>query len=111
MDIPFAGSRLRRTVLAVGVFGLLTAGFFWPDAASVRASQKEGIFSAAQVERGAALYANKCAECHGANLQGSTSVPLSGSKFKDRWADGKHTVDDLYFVIRTQMPYGAPRTL
>jgi alcohol dehydrogenase (cytochrome c) len=111
MNIPFDGSRLLRAVLAVGLFGLLTVALFWADASAVSASQKEGIFSAAQVARGAALYANKCVDCHGANLQGSTSVPLSGSKFKDKWADGKHTIDDLYFVIRTQMPYGAPRTL
>jgi mono/diheme cytochrome c family protein len=111
MTIPFAGSRLHRAVLAVGVFGLLIVGFFWTDASGVRASQSDEMFSAAQVARGAALYAGKCAECHGANLQGNTSVPLSGSRFKTKWADGKHTVDDLYFVIRTQMPYGAPRSL
>ena len=32
MTIPFAGSRLHRAVLAVGVFGLLIVGFFWTDA-------------------------------------------------------------------------------
>jgi alcohol dehydrogenase (cytochrome c) len=28
-----------------------------------------------------------------------------------KWADGKHSLDDLVFVIRSQMPYGAPGTL
>src|SRR5262249_6460645 len=45
------------------------------------------------------------------NFEGKTSVALTGSRFMSKWADGKHSVDDLYFVIRTQMPYGSPGTL
>ena len=28
-----------------------------------------------------------------------------------RWADEKHSVDDLFYIVRTLMPYGKPATL
>ncbi len=102
----------QRAALGVLVFdlGLCAA---WPRASAVSSAnaQAEGVFTAAQAARGAALYAKSCAECHGKNLEGTTSTALAGSIFASKWADGKHSIDDLYFVIRTQMPYGAPGTL
>ena len=44
-------------------------------------------------------------------LEGQNSVPLSGATFQVRWADEKHTVDDLFYIVRTLMPYGQPATL
>src|SRR2546425_1076133 len=73
--------------------------------------QGEKLFTAAQAARGSAAYSRSCASCHGQNLEGTTSTALVGSSFSSKWADGKHSIDDLYFVIRTQMPYGAPGTL
>jgi len=31
--------------------------------------------------------------------------------FQGRWADGQHTLDDLFYIVRTQMPYSAPGSL
>src|SRR5262245_1459691 len=104
--------RSHRT-LWHGVFGfLLFLPLLWSsDISSAASPQSGGLFTAAQVAKGGAAYAKSCAECHGQNLEGKTSVALKGSRFMNKWADGKHSVDDLYFVIRTQMPYGAPGTL
>ncbi len=72
---------------------------------------QDGIYTGAQAERGQALYDKKCAACHGAQLEGASSTPLAGSRFMEKWGKGNHTVDELYYITRTQMPYGAGGTL
>ena len=62
-----------------------------------------------QVERGAAAYATNCAFCHGAELEGGSFPPLSGSDFVARWND--RPVSDLYDYVRLQMPLGAGGSL
>jgi S-disulfanyl-L-cysteine oxidoreductase SoxD len=74
-------------------------------------AQETGLYSAAQAERGGQLYQQSCAACHGSQLQGSPSVPLTGDSFRARWEDGKHTLDDLYYIIRSLMPNDAPGSL
>lgn len=102
-----------RIVLSIAVFGFLIChAVFWAgNVSSASVVQTEGLFTATQAARGGALYAKSCASCHGPSLEGTTSTPLAGPRFMSKWADGKHTVDDLYFVTRTQMPYGAPDSL
>ena len=70
-----------------------------------------GFYSAAQAVRGEALYEQHCMACHGAQLQGNPAAPLAGPVFQSRWADGQHTLDDLFYIVRTQMPYSAPGSL
>jgi hypothetical protein len=41
-------------------------------------------------------------------LEGQGSLPLSGATFRARWADDHHSVDDLFYITRTLMPYGQP---
>jgi mono/diheme cytochrome c family protein len=74
-------------------------------------STVDGLFTDAQVARGERLYAEHCASCHGPNLEGKGATPLAGETFHTKWADGKHTVDDLYYIARTSMPYSAPGKL
>ena len=38
-------------------------------------------------------------------------MPLSTAAFQARWADGSHTVDDLFYIVRTQMPNDRPASL
>ncbi|HKA18289.1 MAG TPA: PQQ-binding-like beta-propeller repeat protein [Blastocatellia bacterium] len=112
MIMPIVRLRSRRVVW-LAIFGfLLFLPLLWSSGVSSAASpQSEGLFTAAQATRGGTAYGKSCAECHGMSLEGKTSVALKGNRFISKWADGKHSVDDLYFVIRTQMPYGAPGTL
>jgi alcohol dehydrogenase (cytochrome c) len=81
---------------------------FGPQTSTVEAQGASGaaLFTEAQAQRGKTLYAAKCAACHGRNLEGVPSTALAGPRFTDKWGRGRHSVDDLYFVIRTQMPYG-----
>ena len=69
------------------------------------------MYSGEQALKGHDLYNEHCASCHGAALEGQGSLPLSGATFKARWADDYHSVDDLFYIIRTLMPYGQPATL
>jgi PQQ-dependent dehydrogenase (methanol/ethanol family) len=102
-----------RIVVSTLLFGLLLCHVLFSngDVSSASVRQTEGVFTATQASRGAVAYAKSCASCHGQNLEGTTSPALAGARFANKWADGKHTIDDLYFVVRTQMPYGAPATL
>ncbi len=75
------------------------------------AQTPERWFTESQARKGMALYAEHCASCHGQKLEGASSTPLAGARFLAKWGQGKHTVDDLYYITRDQMPYGAARTL
>ena len=44
-------------------------------------------------------------------LEGRSSVPLSGAPFEARWEDEQYSVDDLFYILRTLMPYEKPATL
>ena len=37
-----------------------------------------GVYTAAQAQRGSALYDANCAPCHGVSLQGASAIALSG---------------------------------
>src|SRR5262245_12414520 len=104
--------RLLAPALALGSLSL---GLLFGPARTISSTQKPsqqgGIYTNAQAARGQAVYDNKCASCHGPRLEGGSASALSGDKFADRWARGDKTVDDLYYITRTQMPFGAGNTL
>ena len=82
--------------------------------AETRAEKSEDemtVYTEEQAVTGRDLYAEHCAFCHGMMLEGRSSVPLSGATFQARWADEKHSVGDLFYIVRTLMPYGQPATL
>lgn len=66
-------------------------------------------FSSAQVASGGVAYAQNCAVCHGAQLQGAGAPALSGSTFDAQW-NGK-TVAVLYDFIHENMPLGKADSL
>jgi mono/diheme cytochrome c family protein len=75
------------------------------------ASVASALFTSAQADRGRLLYDEHCMTCHGARLEGNPAAPLAGPVFLGRWADGQHTLDDLFYIIRSQMPYNEPGKL
>jgi mono/diheme cytochrome c family protein len=97
------------SVAVRSVFGIfaLAAGGLWTAAAQA----EEGVYTVEQSTRGEALYQQYCAACHGARLQGNPAAPLTGQAFSGRWEDGKHTLDDLYYIVRSLMPNNAPGSL
>jgi mono/diheme cytochrome c family protein len=81
-----------------------------------QSAEDKPLFTARQAAQGRAIYAAKCAPCHGEKLQGGSAGPLAGPVFADNWAAGSGsrawagsqlTVEDLDFIIRSTMPKGA----
>src|SRR5262245_30587360 len=61
-----------------------------------------GVYTAAQAERGKAIYTRHCSRCHGEDLAGRRDYPLSGERFIDHWE--AHTLEHLFRLIRDSMP-------
>lgn len=105
-------SRLFASLLALSAISIILSLISVRTVSSTqKASQQDGIYTEAQAARGQAVYDKKCASCHGLRLEGASASALSGGKFADRWARGDKSVDDLYYITRTQMPFGAGNTL
>jgi len=69
-----------------------------------------GVFTSAQADRGGTVYAQSCANCHGAGLEGADMSPaLSGAAFMASWND--LTLGDLFERIRISMPADRPGSL
>ena len=75
------------------------------------ANATDGVYSHPQATRGEALYQQHCVACHGARLEGNPAAALTGPAFRARWEDGSHTLDDLFYIVRTLMPNSAPGSL
>src|SRR5579862_3973637 len=76
-------------------------------AASAGRSQWSGIYSDAQAKRGEPLYAENCAFCHGAGLEGTISAPpLTASALSARWHD--KSLADLFEYQLLFMPWNSP---
>jgi PQQ-dependent dehydrogenase (methanol/ethanol family) len=63
-----------------------------------------GWFTSEQMSQGRWEYSQKCATCHGAQLQGTGAPALKGRLFNAQWS-GK-TLQDLYNYVHQQMPLG-----
>ncbi len=72
-------------------------------------SATTGWFDQEQVGQGGQEYSQKCAACHGAQLQGAGAPALKGQLFSQKW-NGK-TIENMYSFVREQMPPGQPHSL
>ena len=73
-------------------------------------AQATAATGTAQVEHGAAVFKEKCATCHGENLQGSFNAQgLSGNTFQSQWRS--RTVAELFGTISETMPPTSPGSL
>jgi quinoprotein glucose dehydrogenase len=70
----------------------------------------DGVYTAAQAERGKATFDVSCSRCHNSDLSGSERGPtLTGDKFLANWLDG--SLEPLFSFIRDQMPQGSANIL
>jgi len=70
----------------------------------------DGVYTAEQAAQGKALFADKCATCHGADLNGAEMAPpLVGPTFLGDWVG--QSADDLFTRIHTTMPANDPGSL
>ena len=72
----------------------------------VRQSTNDGVFTAAQVERGKSAYEQHCQQCHGVDLGGGVGRRLAGDAFIADWSG--ISLDRLLDRIGG-MPPGGPR--
>ena len=77
-----------------------------PRAAQTERTIWDGVYTAAQAERGRAQYERTCRACHGADLSGAYASPLVGNTFFRNWSG--LTLDHLFQQIQT-MPPSEPR--
>ena len=70
---------------------------------------KTAVFTAAQSKAGLAVYTANCQGCHGNKLQGGAGPALVGKTFLQKWSAKK--VDDLHYIIHSQMPLSNPGSL
>ncbi|MGB9153000.1 MAG: cytochrome c [Alphaproteobacteria bacterium] len=69
------------------------------------------VYTANQATQGRGIYANQCASCHGANLEGNIGPALSGSAFEQMAAAQQLTAASLLAVITQSMPKIDPGSL
>lgn len=70
----------------------------------------DGVYTEEQAKRGAEVYAQKCAMCHGDGLGGVESAPaLTGPAFYANW-EGE-TLNALFERMRTSMPQDSPGSI
>ena len=72
--------------------------------AQTAAADGTAFFSSSQVSQGRWEYSQKCAVCHGAQLQGGGAPALKGREFVALW-NGK-LLKNFYNYIHTNMPLG-----
>jgi len=70
---------------------------------------RSGVYSAAQADEGALVYATQCAMCHGTRLEGTVETPALVGKFVANWAD--RPLGDLFDYLARAMPQGSPGKL
>lgn len=69
----------------------------------------QGVYTAAQADRGKATYATTCLRCHNPDLSGDRGPALKGERFMTTWGGG--SVTRLFEKIRDTMPPFATSTL
>jgi alcohol dehydrogenase (cytochrome c) len=82
---------------------------FFAMGATGAETKSAAAYTSEQASRGAAVYTQDCAECHGANLQGEAGTPLMGRTFLQAY--GRGTAAQLYDFLSRQMPLNAPASL
>jgi mono/diheme cytochrome c family protein len=91
---------------------VLILAFLLVPSLSMRAQQartvRDGVYTDAQAARGAAVYKEKCASCHGPTLGGSLAPPLIGDAFAANWGGPLSAIVDK---IQATMPANAMGTL
>jgi quinoprotein glucose dehydrogenase len=74
-------------------------------------SLTDGVYTAEQAKRGAVLYGEQCASCHGEKMEGVADLfpALAGDPFMKIWTG--RSVGELYEKIQTTMPALDPGSL
>jgi S-disulfanyl-L-cysteine oxidoreductase SoxD len=101
---------LGGTLLTVWAVSAVSAMSGQEPQAAAPTSVLGGIYTDEQAKRGETVYAQTCANCHGATLAGGEMAPaLTGPDFIAGWM--KQSVHDLFVRVHEDMPQDNPGTL
>ncbi|GAB2553855.1 outer membrane protein assembly factor BamB family protein [Spirosoma aerophilum] len=98
--------------------GLLSISLFFQSSLKAQQTGKPkatltanlGVYTAKQVEAGAALFTTHCAACHGRDLRGTEGGnALVGERFVGKWSD--KSVGQLFDLTKSSMPKTNPHSL
>jgi quinoprotein glucose dehydrogenase len=98
---------VKKAGITLTVSALLTAVWI---SAQAQKTVWDGVYTEEQAKRGASVYAEKCAVCHGESLGGVEAAPaLTGPAFYANW-EGE-SLNALFERIRVSMPLDSPGSL
>ena len=96
---------MTKITLAIATCALLAlAAGFHSTLRAQATSVADGVYTEEQAKRGAMVYGEQCASCHGEKMEGIADLfpALAGDPFLKNWT-GK-SVGELYEKIATTMP-------
>ena len=102
-------AQVRHVLFATFALFALIAGFTLAGPLAAQAPTRtvqDGVYSDAQATRGQALYAQRCAGCHGPALEGAQAPPLAGDAFVGKFR--QEPLSALFIKIRYTMPPAPP---
>jgi polar amino acid transport system substrate-binding protein len=70
-----------------------------------------GLYTLAQAEQGAQVFANKCVSCHGANMQGVAAPSVAGNDFLETAKRNGWTLEIIRYLVFTMMPFNTASSL
>lgn len=94
--------KTNHKLYAIALVGVMAA-------ATASAASVPALYTSAQATAGAVVFAQNCAMCHGAALQGMAGPALMGQSFAS--ASNNYTIGAIFGEIAEQMPAGAPGSL
>src|ERR1700681_891535 len=99
----------RGAVLAIASVATMSLSYSAVAAYQAERSVWDGVYTAAQAARGDALWADRCAKCHGPDMTGGDAPSLVGSEFSRDW-DGLSR-GELAESGGVSMPQDTPQSL
>ena len=99
----------RGAVLAIASVATMSLSYSAVAAYQAERSVWDGVYTAGQAARGDALWADKCAKCHGPDMTGGDAPSLVGSEFAGDW--NGLSLGDLADRVRVSMPMDNPQSL
>ena len=81
------------------------------DPASGGGANLPKLYTEAQAKQGADVFAQQCASCHGAQLQGKSAPAIAGDPFLKKAKLLDWSVADLRHIVVTSMPRSNPGSL
>jgi mono/diheme cytochrome c family protein len=105
---PVERRNMHKTAIGGGVLVVAMLTAFWVTAtAQAPATVLDGVYTAAQAERGDAAFGASCAGCH--EGQDADGPLLVGRAFLDRWREDR--LEALFTFMKTRMPGNLPGSL